>query len=186
MIPDPSHLSSQSRSLIAVLLAALSSLVIPATGFSASPSAYVREIIEREAPGQVNASVRCVTSSELARQADRSAVGTALSGVTITQRGRRARILLSYSRVCKPIARYRLTGKLYGTTALAILTVLHEAAHARGIRVEWKATCAAIPGTLRMLRRWGADRYQLRRANRFLRVGAEKYRLGEYKLRGRC
>lgn len=186
MIPDPSRLSSQSRSLIAIVLAALFTLLIPATGISASPSSYVREIIEREAPGQVGASIRCVTTSELAREADRRPVGTALAGVTITQRGRRTRILLSYSRVCRPIARHRLTGKLYDTTALAILTVLHEAAHARGIRVEWKATCAAIPGTLRMLRRWGADPYQLRRAGRFLRVGAEKYRLGEYKLRGRC
>ena len=186
MIPDPSRLSLRSWSLIAIVLAALFTLVIPATGFSASPSAYVREIIDREAPGQASASIRCVTSSELAREADGSPVGTALSGVTITQRGRRTRILLSYSRVCKPIARYRLTGKLYETTALAILTVLHEAAHARGIRVEWKATCAAIPGTLRMLRRWGADTYEVRRADRFLRVGAEKYRLGEYKLRGRC
>ena len=186
MIPDPSRLSLRSWSLIAIVLAALFTLVIPATGFSASPSSYVREIIDREAPGQASASIRCVTSSELAREADGSPVGTALSGVTITQRGRRTRILLSYSRVCKPIARYRLTGKLYETTALAILTVLHEAAHARGIRVEWKATCAAIPGTLRMLRRWGADTYEVRRADRFLRVGAEKYRLGEYKLRGRC
>jgi hypothetical protein len=170
-----------SLGLLAVATIASSAVGV---ALAASPSAYVREILRLEAPGQASTPIRCVATSELARRGGKD--GATALGVTILRGDSVERIMLSYPRVCKPIARYRETRRLFTTTATAVMTVLHEAAHARGIKVEWKAECAAIPGTLRVLRRWGASPYQLRQVERYVRVGAEKYRRGPYKLRGRC
>ncbi len=174
------------RHPIAAALAAVVGLTIPLAASAAAASDDVTEILRLEAPGQAAVPVRCVTPGELARRSDQRRDGSTLMGLTVMRGRRPPQIRRSSPSVCKPIARYRLVHRLFGSTVVAISTVLHEAAHARGVTSEWRAECTSIPGTLRMLERWGADAGQLRQAKRFLRVEAERHRPGPYKLRGRC
>jgi hypothetical protein len=66
-------------------------------------------------------------------------------------------IRLSYSRICKPFATYRVTGTLTGPALDAMLTIAHEAAHAKGTRYEATAECRGVRGALSLLQRYRAS-----------------------------
>ena len=59
-------------------------------------------------------------------------------------------------------------------------SVLHEKAHVNGVRVEWKATCWAIPGVLEQLRRFGYTTRQLNAVRRYLTQELDRHRTSEY------
>jgi len=151
---------------------------------AASPVGIVREVMAG-ATGKMPQSVRCVTGQELligdGRRLQSETVGVAI------RTGSRHIVLLDWKRVCNPIHRFRTGRRVQPADVIgAMSTVLHEKAHVNGVRIEWQATCAAIPGVLRQLRRWGYTARQLAAVKSYLTVVLDKARTGDYKLRGRC
>ena len=89
--------------------------------------------------------------------------------------------------MCRPLYLFRTKARVESVQVVeAVATVLHEKAHVNGVLVEWKATCAAIPGVLSQLRRWGYTTMQLEAAQSWLVDGADTSRSAEYRLGGRC
>ena len=154
---------------------------------AATPVEVVRQFMAA-APGQMPQTVRCVTTKELqsgeGRRLDSRAVAVAI------RTGPTSVVLLDWRKVCRPL--YLFHGGHGGglvEPALAIqamTSVLHEKAHVNGVRVEWKATCWAIPGVLGQLRRWGYTTRQLNIVRRYLTSDLDRHRTREYELRGRC
>jgi hypothetical protein len=96
-------------------------------------------------------------------------------------------VLLDWKSICRPLALFaekRVVDPAKAIEATAV--VLHEKAHVNGVRVEWEAECAAIPGVLSQLRRWGYNSRQVAAMRWYLTVHADRGRPSDYKLRGRC
>jgi hypothetical protein len=167
--------------------AAVVFLLAAGSASAATPVETVRQLMAG-APGQMPQTVRCVTTKELqsgeGRRLDSRAVAVAI------RTGRRSVVLLDWRKVCWPLHLFRRGdggGRVEPALAIQAMTsVLHEKAHVNGVRVEWRATCWAIPGVLRQLRRWGYTTKQLDAARSYLTVELERHRTSEYKLRGRC
>lgn len=153
------------------------------TASAATPIEVVRQVMTG-APGRMPDTLRCVTRRELLALDGHP--GTRTRGVSIW-RDRTRTVLLDWKDVCRPLHRFRTGRRVEPAQAIqALLVVLHEKAHVNGIRVEWQAECAAIPGVLRQLKRWGYSGRQLSAVRRYLTVELDKGRTSEYKLRGRC
>ena len=159
-------------------------LLCAAPAVAASPVGVVRQVMAG-APGKMPQSVRCVTRKEL-----RSGEGRRLASQTVgvaIRTGSRHVVLLDWKRICNPIHRFRTGRRVQPADVIgAMTTVLHEKAHVNGVRVEWQATCVAIPGVLRQLKRWGYTDRQLAAVKSYLTDVLDKARTGDYKLRGRC
>lgn len=162
-------------------------LLCAGSASAATPVEAVRQLMAG-APGQMPQSVRCVTTKELqsgeGRRLDSRAVAVAI------RTGRTSVVLLDWRKVCRPLHLFRRGdggGRVEPALAIQAMTsVLHEKAHVNGVRVEWRATCWAIPGVLRQLRRWGYTTRQLNAVRRYLTAELDRHRTREYRLRGRC
>ena len=172
------------------VIAAAAAVVFSLSAGSASaatPVEAVRQLMAA-APGRMPQTVLCVTTKELqsgeGRRLDSRAVAVAI------RTGRTSVVLLDWRKVCRPLQLFRGGHggrRVEPTLAIQAMTsVLHEKAHVNGIRVEWKATCWAIPGVLEQLRRWGYATRQLNAVRRYLTAELDRHRTSEYKLRGRC
>jgi hypothetical protein len=169
-----------AAALVVVLLSA-------GSASAATPVEAVRQLMAG-APGQMPQTVRCVTTEELqsgeGRRLDSRAVAVAI------RTGRTSIVLLDWRKVCRPLHLFRGghgAGRVEPALAIQAMTsVLHEKAHVNGVRVEWKATCWAIPAVLEQLRRWGYATRQLNAVRRYLTTELDRHRTSEYKLRGRC
>ena len=151
---------------------------------AATPVGVAREVMVG-APGRMPTTLRCVPSGALL-----TAVGQRHSDATVAvtvSTGQRRTVLLDRARVCRPLYLFRTKARVESVEVVnAVATVLHEKAHVNGVLVEWKATCAAIPGVLSQLRRWGYTTMQLEAAQSWLVDGADASRSAEYRLGGRC
>ena len=131
-------------------------------------------------------SIRCVSAEELRVRSHRAVGSRAALGLTIRTGSTRV-VLLDWKKVCFPLSRYLEKRAVRPDEVIeAVALVLHEKAHVNGVWIEWKAECAAIPGVLSQLRRWGYDARQVAVVKWYLTVRADRGRVGEYKLRGRC
>jgi hypothetical protein len=92
--------------------------------------------------------------------------------------------------VCDPVAAYWNSAgpvpRLTPERLRAILIVAHEAAHARGIRNEARAECAAVGGALGILSLNAVTGERLTLIRRILLHDFEALRPPAYKLRGQC
>ena len=170
---------------------AVAVLVCAGTATAATPVGVVREIMEA-APGKMPGELRCISRQELLRKARpmlRAAgrtVHAGLSGLTFVRAGHMV-VLLDGNRVCRPLYRYVTQGGVpFGTIVDALAAVLHEKAHAQGIRTEWKASCWAIRPTLSQGRRWGWTAKELSEVKHYLAFYLDGWVPEEYKLYGRC
>ena len=151
---------------------------------AATPVGVAREAMAG-APGRMPTTLRCVPSAAL-----HTAGGQRHSDATVAvtvRTGQRLTVLLDRARVCRPLFLLRTKARVESVKVVnAVATVLHEKAHVNGVLVEWKATCAAIPGVLSQLRRWGSTTMQLEAVQSWLVDGADPSRSAEYRLGGRC
>jgi hypothetical protein len=160
------------------------SLLCAAPAVAASPVGIVRQVMGG-APGNMPQSVRCVTKQALLTGEGRRLASETV-GVAI-RTGSNHVVLLDWKRICNPLHRFRTGRRVQPADVIgAMATVLHEKAHVNGVRVEWQATCVAIPGVLRQLRQWGYSARQLAAVKSYLTVVLDRARRGDYKLRGRC
>jgi hypothetical protein len=170
--------------LFAVASVAVAALAAAPGGSAATPIGVVREVLAA-APGRMPDTVRCVARSEL-RMGDVQRVDRRTVGVTIWG-GRTRVVLLDWRRICVPLHRFRTKARVQPADVVqALHVVLHEKAHVNGVRVEWRAECAALRPTLAQLRRWGYTPRQVRAARLFLTTTLDRARPSAYKLRGRC
>jgi hypothetical protein len=171
------------RTTVALVAAAATALGAGAAS-AATPVGVVREVMAG-APGRMPTALRCVSSTELLTAGGRRH-SDATVAVTV-HTGPRWTVLLDQTRVCRPLYLFRTRASGASVKVVdAVATVLHEKAHVNGVLVEWRATCAAIPGVLSRLRRWGYTAMQLEAAQSWLTDGADQSRSAEYRLAGRC
>ncbi len=167
--------------------AAVVFLLCAGSASAATPVEAARQLMAG-APGQMPQTVRCVTTKQLqsgeGRRLDSRAVAVAI------RTGRTSVVLLDRRKVCRPLHLFHGGhggGLVEPALAIQAMTsVLHEKAHVNGVRVEWKATCWAIPGVLGQLRRLGYTTRQLNIVRRYLTSDLDRHRTREYELRGRC